>query len=293
MTRTGERLAILYSWCSGMILFAAVFSLLAYVVYQGAGTVNLKLIFGDTPPLKAIFLEQTVFDGLFPAVAGTLLLVCFSIAVAVPVGITTGIYLAEYARPRVKNFFNLVFDILAGIPSILVGLFGFALALFLHKHYSRSIQPCLLVSSLALAFLVLPYIIRTTQASLEGLSPDVRLTALSLGATKLQNLFYVLLPKSLSGIVSGVILAIGRCAEDTAVIMLTGVVVTAGVPKSLLSPYEALPFYIYYISSQYSNPDELMRGYGAALILLLLCLVLFALAFVIKKRLVYLAFYRP
>ncbi len=293
MNRTVERLAVWYSWCSGVILFAAVFSLLAYVVFQGAGTVNLKLIFGETPPLKAIFLQQTVFDGLFPAVAGTLLLVSLSIAVAVPVGITTGIYLAEYARQRVKNVFDLVFDILAGIPSILVGLFGFALALFLHKHYSTSIQPCLLVSSLALAFLVLPYIIRTTQAALEGLSSDIRLTALSLGATKLQNLFYVLLPKSLSGIVSGVILAIGRCAEDTAVIMLTGVVVTAGIPKSLLSPYEALPFYIYYISSQYSNPDELMRGYGAALILLLLCLFLFALAFVIKKRLTYLAFYRP
>jgi phosphate transport system permease protein len=293
MTRMREKMVIWYCWSCGLILFAVTFSLLAYLVFQGIGTINLKLIFGETDPLKALFLQQTVFDGLFPAMAGTLMLICLSIAVAIPIGFTTGIYLAEYADTRVKSLFNLVFDILAGIPSILVGLFGFSLALFLHKHYSEKVQPCLLISSLALAFLVLPYIIRTTQAALEDLPHNIRLTALSLGATKLQNLFYVLLPKSLSGIISGIILAIGRCAEDTAVIMLTGVVVSAGIPKSLASPYEAIPFYIYYISSQYANPDELSRGYGAALILLMICLFLFALAFVIKKHLTYIAFYRP
>lgn len=289
----GEKLTLWYSWACGLILAAAVFSVIGYLIFKGAAVIDLKLIFGEVPPLKALLLQQRVFDGLFPAAAGTLILVTLSIALALPVGLTTGIYLAEYADDRVKGLFNLIFDILAGIPSIVVGLFGFALAVFLHKEYSSAIQPCLLISGLALAFLVLPYIIRTTQISLEGLSPDIRRTGLALGASKLQNLLYVLLPQSFSGIISGVILAIGRCAEDTAVIMLTGVVVTAGVPKSLLSPYEALPFYIYYISSQYTSPEELAHGYGAALILLMLCLFLFALAFVIKKRLTYLAFYRP
>lgn len=293
MKKIGEKLTIVYSWACGLILATAILSLIAYLMVQGAGTLNLTLIFGEASPLKAFFLQERVFDGLFPAMVGTLVLVSLSIALSLPVGFATGIYLAEYADFRVKNFFNLMFDILAGIPSIVVGLFGFSLAVFLHRHFSGNIQPCLLISALALAFLVLPYIIRTTQIALEGLSPDLRLTALALGATRLQNLFYVLLPQAFSGMISGVILAIGRCAEDTAVIMLTGVVVTAGEPKSLFSPYEALPFYIYYISSQYTSPEELARGYGAALILLLLCLILFALAFVLKKRLTYLAFYRP
>ncbi|WP_367360033.1 PstA family ABC transporter permease [Syntrophus sp. (in: bacteria)] len=293
MKQAGERLTIWYSWTCGLILTAAVFSILAYLLFKGAGAFHPKLIFGDVSPLKAVLLQQRVFDGLFPAVVGTLMLVSLSVSIALPIGFATGIYLAEYADFRIKNAFNLIFDILAGIPSIVVGLFGFALAVFLHKHYSSSIQPCLLISGLALAFLVLPYIIRTTQIALESLSPEIRLTALALGATKLQNLVYVLLPQSLAGMISGVILAIGRCAEDTAVIMLTGVVVAAGVPKSVFAPYEALPFYIYYISSQYTTPEELMNGYGAALLLLLLCLFLFALAFVIKKRLSYLAFYRP
>lgn len=293
MKGIGERLAIVYSWACGLILASAVFSLIAYLVVQGAGAVNLSLIFGEASPLKAILLQQRVFDGLFPAIIGTFVLVSLSIALSLPVGFATGIYMAEYADPRVKGFFNLMFDILAGIPSIVVGLFGFALAVFLHRHYSDNIQPCLLISSLALAFLVLPYIIRTTQIALEGLPPDIRLTALALGASPLQNLIHVLLPQALSGMISGVILAVGRCAEDTAVIMLTGVVVTAGTPQSLFSPYEALPFFIYYISSQYTSPEELARGYGAALILLLLCLFLFALAFVLKKSLTTLAFYRP
>ena len=93
-------------------------------------------------------------------------------------------------------------------------------------------------------------------------------------------------------LLSGVILAIGRCAEDTAVIMLTGVVATAGIPKSLLSQYEALPFYIYYISSEYSNTQELLTGYGASIILLTICIFLFSIAFIIKRRLTYQMLYR-
>jgi phosphate transport system permease protein len=180
---------------------------------------------------------------------------------------------------------GLIFDILAGIPSILVGLFGFSVAVFLHHRVSGRIMPCLLISALALAFLVLPYLIRTTQATLEGLPRQVRITAPALGASRLQTIFRVLLPQSLSGIVTGVVLSIGRCAEDTAVIMLTGVVATAGVPSSVLGNYEVLPFFIYTISAQYADQAELMRGYGAAIVLLVICGLLFALATLIRHRL--------
>ncbi|MCG8551104.1 MAG: hypothetical protein MI799_11945 [Desulfobacterales bacterium] len=92
----------------------------------------------------------------------------------------------------------------------------------------------------------------------------------------------VLLPLALSDIVSGVVLAIGRCAEDTAVIMLTGVVAAAGVPKSIFASFEALPFFIYYTASEYTDPSELAKGYGAALILLLICSLLFIFAHLLK-----------
>ena len=163
---------------------------------------------------------------------------------------------------------------------------------FLNRNFPGRLHPCLLLSSLALAFLVLPYLIRTTQTALESLPAQSRMTALALGASRLQNILHVLLPQTLPAMMSGVILAIGRCAEDTAVIMLTGVVASTGVPRSLLSHYEALPFHIYYISSQYSDQQELVTGYGAAILLLFICLLLFFAAFLIKKGLAYQALYR-
>jgi len=292
MNRIIEKSAIAFCWISTAVLVGAVGTILCYLLVKGLGTITPRLIFGETSPLDALLFRRHVFDGLFPAIIGTLILVVLSVSLAVPVGLSTGIYLAEYAGKYTKRVFNLFFDVLAGIPSIVVGLFGFSLAIFLHKHYSENIQPCLLISGLALAFLVLPYIIRTTQVTLESLPTSTRVTALALGATKLQNVIFVLVPKSLAGIISGVILSIGRCAEDTAVIMLTGVVAMAGIPKSLLSKYEALPFYIYYISSQYTDTQELMSGYGASIILLLLCVILFSIAFILKRRLTYMALYR-
>lgn len=288
-----ERTTVLFAWAAGLLLTAAVALLFGYLFIHGFEVLNLQLIFGQTPPWRALLLQERVFEGLFPALAGTFMLVILAICWAIPVGLATGVYLSEYAGPRVRRVLDALFDVLAGVPSIVVGLFGFALAVFLHRHFSQRIGPCLLISSLALSILVLPYIIRTTQASLEGLPRDIRLTAIALGATKLQNIILVLIPKSLAGVMSGIILAIGRCAEDTAVIMLTGVVASAGLPKSLLSQYEALPFYIYYISSQYTSPEELQQGYGAAIILLLLCALLLLAAYGIRKGLTHLVFYRP
>ena len=273
-----------YSWLCVLAIAGAMTAILGYLVANGFHTLGKELIFGEANPIAAILLRQPVFDGLFPAIVGTLTLILLSVLLAIPLGILAGIYLAEFSRGPVKQFFNLLFDIQAGIPSILIGLFGFSVAVFLHRVFEGSIYPCLLISACSLAFLVLPYIIRTTQVSLETLPDSIRLTAPALGATKLQNILYVLLPRSMNGIVSGIVLSIGRCAEDTAVIMLTGVVATAGIPKSLFGSYEALPFYIYYISSQYSDQQELQKGFGAALILLALCGMLLALALLIKKR---------
>jgi phosphate transport system permease protein len=279
-----EKSIILFAWFCGLMLTAAVAGLLGYVAVKGAGSLSTSLFFGDTAPMDALLLHRPVFDGIWPAMVGTLALVGLSISIAIPVGVAAGIYMAEFASQKIKAVFSLFFDILAGIPSILVGLFGFSVAVFLHHQVSDRIAPCLLISALALAFLVLPYLIRTTQTALESLPRQIRVTAPALGASKLQTIFHVLLPQSLSGIASGIILSIGRCAEDTAVIMLTGAVATAGVPTSLMANYEALPFFIYTVSAQYADQAELMRGYGAAIVLLVVCAVLFILATLIRHR---------
>ncbi|MBA3012718.1 MAG: ABC transporter permease subunit [Proteobacteria bacterium] len=280
-----DRAFRLFAWGCSLVLMGAFLVIIGFLCIKGYTALTPRLIFGDTGFWDAVLLRRQVFDGLFPAMAGTLCLIMLSIVLAVPLGLSTGIFLAEYASPRVKWFFSLVFDILAGIPSIVVGLFGFCITLFLHQCFFDRLYPCLLISALSLAFLVLPYMIRTTQMALESLPVSVRLTAPSLGATQLQNIVYVLLPAALSTILSGIILSIGRCAEDTAVIMLTGAVATAGIPKSVFSSYEALPFYIYYISSQYADHSELIKGYGACLVLIFICMNLFVLSHFLKKRL--------
>jgi phosphate transport system permease protein len=275
----------LFAWGCSLILVGAVSIILGFLIIKGWHTLTPALVFGDTPVWEALLLKRQVFDGLFPAMVGTLSLIVLAMVFAIPLGLSTGIFLAEYASPKVKWFFSMVFDILAGIPSIVVGLFGFSITLFLHHYFFDRLFPCLLISALSLAFLVLPYMIRTTQMALENLPAAVRMTGPSLGATQFQNIVYVLLPASLSAIVSGIILSIGRCAEDTAVIMLTGAVATAGIPRSLFSSFEALPFYIYYISSQYADHSELMKGYGACLVLIFICMNLFVFAHWIKKKL--------
>lgn len=280
--RVAETFLFAWSWCSSLLLVAGVLTIIGYLFYKGLPVLNRQLIFGHTDILDALLFRKPVFDGLLPAIAGTLLLVVTAVGLALPVGVATGVYLAEYGHGRTKRLLTLLFEILAGIPSIVVGLFGFSLAIFLHNHLSRSIYPSLLIAAFSLAFLVLPYLIRSTQTALESLPRNIRVIAPALGATRLQNVIFVLIPGSLNGIVSGVILSIGRCAEDTAVIMLTGAVAMTGVPKSLLSNFEALPFFIYYISSQYMDQQELLKGYGAAILLLVLCTLLFALSLIIK-----------
>ncbi len=279
---TKDKLLVSFSWMAALLLTSGLTVVIGFLIVKGFPSLNANLIFAGTPVQDAILFKKPVFGGLFPAMVGTFFLVLLSVGIALPLGLATGIWLAEYAPTAMKGSFSFIIDVLAGIPSIVIGLFGFSITVFLHHYYDERVFPCLLISALSLAFLVLPYIVKTTQGAIESLPLHIRLTAPSLGASKLENITYVLLPSALSDIVSGIVLAVGRCAEDTAVIMLTGVVATAGVPTSVFSSFEALPFYIYYIASEYTDHSELMTGYGAALILLSICTGLFILAHIIK-----------
>ncbi|NOR24455.1 MAG: ABC transporter permease subunit [Desulforhopalus sp.] len=276
---------IIFSWTGFLLLFLIFFYIIGYLLYKGGDTIGCELLFGDVPPLDGLLMRKPVFDGLFPAMIGTLALVLIAVGIAIPVGVTAGIYMAEYGQGKTKQILSVLFDVLAGLPSIVVGLAGFSLTIGLHRFFPGKIGPCLLISALALCFLILPYLIRSTQMALESVPLSLRQTAPAIGATQLQNIFYVLLPSRLPDILGGIILAIGRAAEDTAVIMLTGVVVSAGLPRSLFEQFEALPFYIYYISSQYTNPAELQMGFGAAILLLTICATLFISAFLLKQTL--------
>lgn len=244
--------------------------LLVFLTIKGAPSLSLALFFGDTPVLDAVLGSRPVWDGIWPALAGTVCLVALTLCLAVFPGIGCGVFLAEYASPRWKNFAGRAVDILAGTPSIVMGLFGFTLILFLRRTFLPTANTCLFLAAVCLALLVLPVLIVSTREALEAVPGRIRLSAAALGIPKGRGIRHVLLPAASRGIWGGVILALGRAAEDTAVIMLTGVVANAGLPAGLGSKFEAMPFSIFYITAQYQSQEELVRGFGISLTLLLL-----------------------
>lgn len=264
------RLLALGAPLSVLLVAACVGVLLAFVLVKGVPTLSVGLIFGDTAPLDALLGRRPVWDGLWPALAGSLCLVGLTFCLALFPGVGCGLYLAEYAPPRLRAVADAAVDMLAGTPSIVMGLFGFTLILFLRRTVMPEANTSLLLAAGCLALLVLPVLIVSTREALEAVPAGLKLTALSLGFSREQRLRHVQLPAASPGIWSGVVLALGRAAEDTAVIMLAGVVANAGLPAGLGAKFEALPFAIFYTTAQYQTQDELQRAFGAALILLFL-----------------------
>lgn len=270
-----EKLFVTVAWFSALSALTIVGIFVGFLLHRGLDTLGPSLFFGNVSLVEALIGRVPVWHGIWPAVVGTLFLVLLSTAIAVPLGLASGIYLAEYAEGRWKNLLSGAVDLLAGTPSIIMGLFGFALVLFLRKTILPGANVCLLLAALCLALLVLPYMVRTAQVALESLPESTRLVGPSLGFTRWQNIQHVLVPASTRALLSGVILSVARAAEDTAVILLTGVVANAGLPASLTDKFEALPFTIYYLAAEYRTPQELDRGFGSALLLLLLTASLF------------------
>jgi ABC-type phosphate transport system permease subunit len=139
-----EKSVLVLSWTLTVALGGVILVFVGYLLIKGLPTLGSELIFGQVAPVKALLGHERVFEGIFNAIIGTLSLVAGSTVLAVPIGVSAGIYLAEYAKPTTKRLLGFFFDLLAGIPSIVIGLFGFSIALFLHKQFSDKWGPCLL-----------------------------------------------------------------------------------------------------------------------------------------------------
>lgn len=272
------------SWMSGLIVSAIVLFLIGFLVWQGGQAVSSGLFFGDTAWQDALLGRKPVFDGIWPAVVGTLSLVMLASLFAVPIGVAAGIYLSEYAGSRQRRWIGSLVDLLSATPSIVMGLFGFTMILLLRKTIFPNAQTGLMLAAACIALIVLPYLIATTHASLQGIPEEARLLGASLGLTKWQHIRYALMPLCAKGILGGVVLAIGRAAEDTAVILLTGVMARAGTPRNLWDKFEALPFHVYYLAAEHRDAAELAQGFGTALVLLLVTAALFGFSYWIERQ---------
>lgn len=254
--------------------------LMGYLFWRALPVLGPDLLFGRADPLDAVLGRVPVWDGLWPACVGTFWLVVLTVLLAVFPGVGCGIYLSEFATPRQKRIMGAAVDMLAGMPSIVMGLFGFMLILLLRRTVLPDANTGLLLAACCLALLVLPVLAASAREAMAAVPAPLRLAAAACGFSRAQALFHLFLPAAARGILGGVVLAVGRAAEDTAVILFTGVVANAGLPSGLLGKFEALSFDIYYISSQYQDQQELLRGFGAATFLLVIsCLLLAAARF--------------
>ena len=220
--------------------------------------------------------------GIAPAIVGTFYLTLGAILFSLPLGLACAIYLCEYSpKGLVVNIIRMSINNLAGVPSIVFGLFG--LAVFV-KYFGFGVS--ILSGSLTLGILVLPQIISAAQEALLAVPQSYREASLSLGATHWQTIRKIVLPAALPGILTGVILSIGRVAGETAPILFTAATFyMRGYPDSILSEVMALPYHIYALMTEGTHPEKQIQiAYGCALILLFLVLSVSTLAIIIRQK---------
>ncbi|TAH38833.1 MAG: phosphate ABC transporter permease PstA [Bacteroidetes bacterium] len=216
--------------------------------------------------------EGMTKGGIYPAIIGTLYLVAGSMLFAFPIGVLAGIYIHEYTKDSwYKRFMKLMTNNLAGIPSIVFGLFG--MSLFVN---TLNFGDSILAGSLTLGLLALPVVIRVTEEALIAVNDSFRHGSLALGASKLQTIRRVVIPIALPNILTGLILSIGRVSGETAPILFTvAAYFLPKLPDSIFDQVMALPYHLYVISTSGTKIEESRDvAYGTALVLVLLVLIL-------------------
>ena len=262
---TTDRAAGLLLWASAAATVLILLYIIGTIAYRGIGVIDISFIL-DSPRMSG------AEGGIFPAITGTLCLVAVAILTAGPVGVGAAVYLTEYAPDNaVTHIITFGVECLAGIPSIVIGLFGYAfLVVYLGFGFS------ILSGGLALMFMILPWTVRASEEAIKTVSGDLKEGSLALGATKWQTIRQVVIPNALPGITTGVILGTGKAIGETAVIMYT-----AGssllLPESIFEPVRALPYHLYILASE-GISDEMAYGSAAVLLGMVLTINLTAVA---------------
>lgn len=261
MTRRRERVGFGLLALAGVAVVAVAAALFGVVIAHGAGSISLTFLFDE--PRRGM-----TEGGILPAILGTFLVTVTTALAALPLGVAAAIYLVLYARPgRWLTLVRISIRNLAGVPSIVYGLFG--LALFVHgAGFGHSI----LASGLTLGLLTLPSVITSSEEAIRSVPRELSDGALALGATKWEAIRTVTLPAAGAGIVTGAILGLSRAAGETAPILVTGVTFSRpGLPTSPLDEFMALPFHLYVLATQHHDPSRARPlAYATALVLLVL-----------------------
>lgn len=271
--RTQQRVAVAVLFSCTILVVLPVLVVLAIITYKGISAISFDFLLGmPESGMNA--------GGIFPAILGTLYLVSGAILFAVPLGVMSAIYLVEYSKDNlISRIIKLAIVNLAGVPSVVYGLFGLGIfVVFLGFGVS------ILSGSLTLGIMILPVIITASCEALESVPRSFRMVSRSLGASRWQTIQHAVLPHALPGILTGTILGLGRAAGETAPILFTvAAFYLPRLPESVFDQTMALPYHLYVISTQVPGIREDFR-FGTALVLLLLVLILNLSAIVLRYR---------
>ncbi|WP_442874881.1 phosphate ABC transporter permease PstA [Desulfovibrio sp. Fe33] len=259
----------------------ALFIIVGYMIYYGLPAITWDFL--TTQPT-----EGGLAGGIFPCIVGTFYLSIGSMALALPLGVAAAIYLHEYAMPGpFMRVVRLCINNLAGVPSVVFGLFGMAFFVAARDLGGLGMGVSIAAGCMTLAVLILPVIIGTSEEALRSVPDTYREASLGLGATKWQTIFKVVLPSAMPGILTGSILSISRAAGETAAIMFTAAAsYNPTLPTSIFNEVMALPYQIYSLSVSSTDPEAtLPLQYGTSLVLVALVLGMNLIAIMLRSRL--------
>lgn len=254
---------------SAFFTFSILFFIIGYILFRGIPHLQLSLF-------EFNYTSENV--SLFPSIITTIMLISLTLIIATPLGIFTGFYLIEYANKssKIVEIIRITTETLAGIPSIVYGLFG--MLFFVIK---LGFQASLLSGTLTATIMVLPLIIRTTEEALLSVDDNLREASFALGAGKLRTIFKVILPVAIPGILSGIILSIGRIIGETAALIYT-LGTASKIPNGLFASGRTLSLHMYLLSTEGFHVDE---SYATGVILLIIILIINALSTYMSNKL--------
>lgn len=259
---------LLLVWLAALLTAAVVVFLVAYILIKGIPNI--------TPELFA-WTYNSDNVSMMPSIINTLFMIVLTLLIAVPIGVFSAIYLVEYAGRgnKLVSLVRITAETLSGIPSIVYGLFGFLMfVLALGWGYS------MMAGVLTLSIMILPTIMRTTEEALMAVPDSYREGSFGLGAGKLRTVFVVILPSAMPGILSGIILAIGRIVGESAALIFTAGTVAA-VPGSLFDSTRTLSVHMYALLSEGLYTQQ---AYATAVVLLVIVLLVNMLSGFVAKR---------
>ncbi|MCX6012016.1 MAG: phosphate ABC transporter permease PstA [Chloroflexi bacterium] len=268
--RVSQKIAKTLVWAAGAVTVLIMLLIIGYVLVNGISYLTPSFL--TTAPKGGLSGE----GGISTVIVSTLWLLGMTMIILIPLGIGASIYLEEYApKNKLTEFIHSTINILAGVPSIIFGLFGFALFVtILHFRFS------ILSGSLTLVCLLLPTLVSTSEEALKAVPRSHREAALALGATKWQSIWHVVLPTAIPGIITGVILCTGRAIGETACLYVT-MGGSAGMPRSIFSGGRTLALHIYYLAT---DTNAMNKAMTTAAVLIIIIIIINTITNIIAQR---------